>query len=94
MVIYMSNDKLKDILIGYDYSIHNKELLEKTDKCGCYYCLEIFNTNEIEDYIEEEDTALCPYCGADSVIPEINDIKITEDFLKSMNEYWFNGKGK
>jgi hypothetical protein len=33
-------------------------------------------------------TALCPFCGVDSVLADF-EIEITADLLKSMKEYWF-----
>jgi len=45
-----------------------------TEVCGCFYCLERFTPNEIEEWIDDENgekalaTALCPKCGMDSVL--------------------------
>lgn len=40
-------------------------------------------------WLDREDTVLCPYCCADSVIGESSGYPITKEFLKKMNEYWF-----
>ena len=42
--------------------------LEKDCKCGCFYCLKIFNPSVIDGWWDHEDTAVCPYCRIDSVI--------------------------
>lgn len=34
-------------------------------------------------------TALCPYCGIDSVIGESSGYPITKEFLEKMKDYWF-----
>jgi hypothetical protein len=34
-------------------------------------------------------TALCPYCGIDSVIGDTSGFLITREFLKQMNQHWF-----
>lgn len=79
-----------DVIAAHKYSSgHRKQLLN--DKvCGCFYCLAIFNPNAITDRIEDEGgTAICPYCGIDSVIGESSEYPITVEFLRSMKDYWF-----
>lgn len=81
---------VKDHIEAHEYSINNRTLLEEDKKCGCFYCITIFNPEEIEEWVEEGDgTAICPYCGMDSVIGEGSGYPITKRFLKEMNEYWF-----
>ena len=46
----------------------NREILEKSELVGCFYCLKIFNPSEIKEWIDDEQTAICPYCGIDSVM--------------------------
>ena len=36
-------------------SIRNKEQLEKSEKCGCFSCCEIFPPSEITDYFSDEE---------------------------------------
>ena len=75
---------------AHDCSIRNKEQLEKSEKCGCFYCGEIFSPSEITDYVSDgEPTALCPYCHIDSVIGDASGFPITPRFLKDMNKRWF-----
>jgi hypothetical protein len=65
-------------------------MLRRDRTCGCFYCLRIFDPYEIEEWIEdEEDTALCPYCGIDSVIGESAGYPLTGAFLEEMQRYWF-----
>lgn len=75
---------------AHDYSIRNKEQIEKSEKCGCFSCGAIFSPSEITDYAaDEEPTTLCPYCGIDSVIGDASGFPITPKFLKEMNKRWF-----
>ena len=75
---------------AHDGSIRNKELLQKSEKCGCFNCGRIFLPSEITDYVsDEEPTALCPYCHIDSVIGDAVGVTITPKFLKAMNKKWF-----
>lgn len=68
----------------------NKELLEQSKTCGCFYCLTIFSPKEIIDYTDEfQNTATCPHCGIDSVLPDNVGYPITGEFLKQMKKHWF-----
>ena len=86
------HDYSVDYVQAHLYSGANKDYLLKDSKCGCFYCLKIFDPKEITDwcyYASDEDTAICPYCGIDSIIGESSGFPITEEFLKKMHNYWF-----
>lgn len=81
---------IQDVVLAHQYSINHKEALQKDKKCGCFYCLKIFDPKEIEDWIPDiSGTACCPYCHIDSVIGESSGYPITEEFLAAMKKYWF-----
>jgi hypothetical protein len=67
-------------------SRHRKQLTH-VGRAGCFYCLALFDTAEITDWIDDGQTALCPRCGIDAVLPATEDV--TPEFLKQMQEYWF-----
>jgi len=73
---------------AHDHSSHHKEEIESSKKCGCFYCLKTFSPNEIEDWVDGGETALCPYCRIDSVIGDVW-FPITKGFLSEMYERWF-----
>jgi len=79
-----------DYIEAHRFCGNHKEKLLQDEKCGCFYCCTIFSPTEIEDWIDNaSNTALCPYCGIDSVIGESSGFPITKEFLKKMNTYWF-----
>jgi len=82
-----------DIIQAHKYSSNHHTSLLKDNMCGCFHCLIIFPPFEITDWIQEMEgkTALCPYCGIDSVIGESSGYPITKDFLRQMNLHWFGG---
>ena len=87
MIDLINNSELKK---AHQYCTNNKEQLIESNICGCFYCCKIYSTKEIKEYLNEGDgTALCPYCGIDSVIAEKSGFKITKEFLKKMHDYWF-----
>lgn len=78
-----------DFQKAHKYSSKNRLDLENDSLCGCFHCLTIFNPNEIEEWLDDDDTAECPYCGIDSVIGEGSGFPITKIFLKEMHKIWF-----
>ncbi|RDJ35563.1 MAG: cytoplasmic protein [Crenarchaeota archaeon] len=69
----------------------NKNELEQSKKCGCFYCLSIFELksyDNLEWVGREKTTLLCPKCSIDSVIGDASGIKLTNLFLKKMYERW------
>lgn len=68
---------------------HRAEILQ-SDVCGCFYCITIFRPKDIIDWIDDEQTAICPNCGIDSVIGDKSGYPVIDNnFLKQMNSYWF-----
>ncbi|MCL2402200.1 MAG: hypothetical protein FWC90_06115 [Oscillospiraceae bacterium] len=52
--------------------------------------MKIFDPSEINEWVEDTSgTALCPYCGIDSIIGESSKYPVTEEFLLKMNQCWF-----
>lgn len=50
-------------------SFKARKELEAQRLCGCYYCLKIYSPLEITEWCDGQQTAICPYCGIDAVIP-------------------------
>lgn len=69
-------------------SMNNRGALLDSKECGCFFCLKIFSPAQIQSWLNEE-TALCPYCNVDAVIPESYDYELDDSLLLAMKEYWF-----
>ncbi|AST89968.1 MULTISPECIES: cytoplasmic protein [Sutcliffiella] len=80
------NELLKQ---AHRFSSKNRKSLEESNVCGCFYCLKIFSPALIEEWWDNEETAVCPHCGIDSVIGDSSDFHITKEFLQEMHEAWF-----
>ncbi|WP_088071951.1 cytoplasmic protein [Gottfriedia luciferensis] len=74
---------------AHRFSSHHRNELKKDNLCGCFYCIKIYSPSEITEWCDNEKTAICPYCGIDSVIGESSGFPITELFLKGMHKVWF-----
>lgn len=77
-----------DFITAHKFSSKHKDMVMQSDKCGCFYCMAIFESKTITRWLTD-DTALCPECGIDSVLPSNAGFSITIDFLKKMHDYWF-----
>ena len=83
-----------DYVLAHEFCSGHKPELERDKICGCFYCLRIFHPSEIEDWIFDDEgpdfrgTAICPFCGVDSVLGESSGFPITGQLLQSMNKYW------
>jgi hypothetical protein len=79
----------EDHISAHEWSSYHRETLRESDVCGCFYCLEVFPSSEIEDWTDDDDTALCPKCGIDSVIGSVSGYPIERSFLQKMHSHWF-----
>ena len=63
-------------------------LVNKSTKCGCFYCGKIFEASEVIEWVIDRngDTALCPYCMIDSVLPDSAGYPLSEEFLVRMRD--------
>ncbi len=77
-----------DIKIAHQFSKSNKADISRSNYCGCFHCMEIFSANEVVEFVDSENTALCPKCKIDSVICD-EKVKFDKHFLEKMNKYWF-----
>lgn len=73
---------------AHEHSAHNRSEIERSKQCGCFNCSRIFNASEVVDYIDNDETALCPHCSFNSVIGDASGIEITTKLLEKMNKYW------
>jgi hypothetical protein len=80
-----------DYMRAHKHSSAHEYELWQSGWCGCFYCLEIFDREEITEWVNDEGgrTALCPYCGIDSVIGDKSGYPIDKEFLGLMKNYWF-----
>jgi hypothetical protein len=70
-------------------SAHREEIL-KSELCACFYCCQTFLPHVIEDWVDENTTALCPKGGIDAVIGSASEFPLTPEFLQLMHRRWFS----
>ena len=69
---------------------HRRAVLA-TDVCGCFNCLTMFPPSSIVEWVDLDDdgvgqTALCPNCGIDMVIPSVASRPVTPELLRRLHD--------
>ena len=75
----------------HQYSVSNKQSILASNRCGCFFCKRIFDSKLISaPYINDKggETAMCPFCGVDSVLPD-NSVELSFELLEKMHRVWF-----
>jgi len=83
---------------------NNRELIESgedSDWCGCFYCLGFFRSAHIKKWVGTTrdgrriesgegpgQTAICPLCGIDAVIPEKSGFLFADDDVFDRSMMW------
>jgi len=76
----------------HSFSVNNAALCRSSSQCGCFYCLRTFSPKTITDYWDSGQTATCPFCHLDTVLPGYDGIVITKKLLKDMQHYAWDGR--
>jgi hypothetical protein len=77
------------LVSAHELSSHHAHLIRKSARCGCFYCLTTYEPSLISEWIDDADTAICPFCGIDAVIGDASGFPVTEIFLSAMHKFWF-----
>lgn len=89
----MTEHQRIDVVAAHRHSIRHREETLTSEVCGCFYCLAVFPTSEINEWVNTQDgigqTALCPKCGIDSVIGSNSGYPIEPGFLEQIRNHWF-----
>jgi hypothetical protein len=66
-------------------SKHHRARIAPGVPCGCYFCLTAFDGGTVAEWTDAGETALCPRCGIDAVVPGETRIEA----LVALHERWF-----
>jgi len=76
-------------ILAHEHCRLNRAELERSNICGCFYCLRIYSPTDIVEWTDDGQSAVCPDCPVDSVIGSASGFPITKDFLERMHAHWF-----
>jgi hypothetical protein len=90
-----------DVTALHALSCHHADLLKEYALFGCFHCQGIFSPSDVSEWTDRGQTALCPLCGIDAVIPILQHTTDSElkaeggpmthivKLLQAMHERWF-----
>lgn len=84
--VFSTRRKLGDI---YQYSTRHKKSILESPYAGCFFCKTLVPTRDITEWVHEDQTAICPKCGVDSLLPDNQYFPITPELLQIMYEEYF-----
>jgi hypothetical protein len=77
-----------DVIRAHTYCSRNKDILNQSERCGCFYCIKIFPISEVKIWTDDEQTAVCPFCNMDAVLGDAA-VELSSEFLEQMQKRWF-----
>jgi hypothetical protein len=77
--------QLSQQIAYHKLSSHHRDQVIKTYEVSCFYCLKKYKSKEIKEWCDKGDTAICPKCGIDAVLP----FNMGTEALKDMHDHWF-----
>lgn len=82
-------------------AVGDPELVMQGGRCGCFSCGQYVPLGEVTYHLESRGfrrgklTAFCPYCYADTLIPEMGTgLVLTDELIAAMKEFWLEKQGK
>ncbi len=67
-------------------SYRNRPMLEGTGRAACFGCLAEVQTARVTEYVDAGQTALCPHCGLDTLLPMSESDSLDSSLLTALNE--------
>jgi len=81
----ITEERLKKL---HESSSLHREIILGGDDCSCFGCESVYNPREVVRWCDEGQTAICPKCGIDSVLPG----EVVPELLNEMYKYYFEIK--
>lgn len=78
-----------ELQAAHNRSFRNRRCIAASTTCGCFYCESTYPAKDVVEFVRDEETALCPKCGIDSVIGDASGIELSAGFLQEMYDRWF-----
>ena len=83
----------EELVRAHMHCNYNRDALARSVRCGCFYCLAVYNPQEIVCWVGPADgtgrTALCARCGIDAVLAEAAGYPLTAAFLDALHNRYF-----
>lgn len=81
----MTVDELRSL---HEFSSFHRDELARSDQAGCFHCKALFSASRVREWIDDGETAMCPFCHIDAVLPDAS-VPLTSELLAEMYGLWF-----
>lgn len=79
--------RLHALRVAHTGCMFNYDDIWRTCYSSCFHCCKPICNGDISEWIDGGETALCPHCGIDAVLPG----EYPDDFLAEMRAHYFDG---
>ena len=76
------------------HASRHKNELHESQRCACFFCFRTFVAKDITSWIDQNQTALCPKCGIDSVLGSASGHSIDDRFLRKLHQHHFGYRSR
>ena len=73
----------------HNHSFKNRAEIAQSLICYCIHCQKACASGQVEKWVDDGETAICPKCGVDSLIGSAAEYEMTEPLLKELHEFYF-----
>jgi len=77
------------LFMAHRAAFRNRASIVLSETCGCFHCCKTFPPTEIKAWADKGETALCPYCGMDSILGDASGFTLNNTFLTAMKTRFF-----
>lgn len=63
----------------------NKDEVLASNYCACFACGKYLFPEEIKSF-DEDDSAICPYCNTDAIVPDTSNFPLDSEFILSVHK--------
>lgn len=82
--------KMDDMTDAYMHTSYNRKEIELSKSCCCISCRNFFPPSEVKDYTDDDQTAICPYCGEAALIGDASKIDMDANLVSNMHIHYFD----
>ena len=82
--------KRSDLEKAHGRCHHHRVEIQQSDYCACFSCFNTFDPDDIAEWVDHGQTAVCPQCGRDAVLGTASGFPLTSKFLRQMQQRWLS----
>ena len=89
------------VMLAESGTQHNRAAVQDDRVCGCAHCLNFFPGMSVRSWVNvsedptewADDTAACPFCGHDAVLPSVSGWPMSVPFFYALHELLYPNDG-